>query len=344
MVVVIGGLVAVGVWYIYGAGQVFEEPVTVAQWEIVPFAQTDPGTPEMTVAVDKLSQLSALLNSIPLTDDTGRRTFPRNQAQWEEWKIQNAADIPAEILTTPWGNEVQYIFTHNHSSYMLNVYDDEGVLAVSYLGGGSHRVGPIPYQAPDMLKTPVGVALDNFIWNRSAWGSPVHNLVADAMRTMTGSNVALVNFLGIRANIPKGVVTREHLDYVMPFGNTAVVVEMSGAQLMDIIKTSLASPRPFIFSGIYATADGNYTTDGGNVIDATGEGMYRVAIPSYLADGGRYNEHADFASLRQLGGRRRLMADLVAEYITGHSPIEPDMTERLRQPQSGDDANVLSNK
>ena len=59
------------------------------------------------------------------------------------------------------------------------------------------------------------------------------NLVADAIRASTGADVAIVNGGGIRANrtyAPGTVLTRRDILSEMPFGNTTVMIELTGAE------------------------------------------------------------------------------------------------------------------
>ena len=62
------------------------------------------------------------------------------------------------------------------------------------------------------------------------------DLCADAYRTLSGADVALVNGGGIRVSIPKGDITYGQIIAVHPFGNEMCVVEVTGQQLLDALE------------------------------------------------------------------------------------------------------------
>jgi 5'-nucleotidase len=120
------------------------------------------------------------------------------------------------------------------------------------------------------------------------------NLIADAQRSATGAQVAIMNNGGIRTDLPAGPVRYEDLFRVQPFGNTLVVIELSGAALLRALEHSLGGGRASgHFSGVRvrfrATGDA-----GGRVIEAMldsgepirAEGSYRVVVNNFLAEGG----------------------------------------------------------
>ena len=62
------------------------------------------------------------------------------------------------------------------------------------------------------------------------------DLCADAYRTLLGADVAFVNGGGVRANIPVGEITYENILNVHPFGNAAVLAEVTGQQILDALE------------------------------------------------------------------------------------------------------------
>ena len=62
------------------------------------------------------------------------------------------------------------------------------------------------------------------------------DLCADAYRTMFDADVAFVNGGGVRANIAEGDITFQHIINVHPFGNTAVLAEVTGQQILDALE------------------------------------------------------------------------------------------------------------
>ena len=62
------------------------------------------------------------------------------------------------------------------------------------------------------------------------------DLCADAYRYMFDSDIAFVNGGGVRANIPEGDITFQQIINVHPFGNTAVLAEVTGQQILDALE------------------------------------------------------------------------------------------------------------
>ncbi len=70
------------------------------------------------------------------------------------------------------------------------------------------------------------------------------NAITDAMRLVSGAPIALHNGGGIRAAIDQGDITLAEILQVLPFGNEVATVELTGAQLREILQRSVSEPRP----------------------------------------------------------------------------------------------------
>ncbi len=73
--------------------------------------------------------------------------------------------------------------------------------------------------------------------------SPLGNLVADALRHQAGTDIALMNPGGIRANWDQGDITYEELFRVLPFDNFVSVLEVTGKELKQILRSAFSGPR-----------------------------------------------------------------------------------------------------
>ena len=62
------------------------------------------------------------------------------------------------------------------------------------------------------------------------------DFVADAYRAVTGSDIAIVNGGGVRAEVEVGGVTRKNLMDVNAFNNDMCVLEVTGQQIVDILE------------------------------------------------------------------------------------------------------------
>lgn len=65
------------------------------------------------------------------------------------------------------------------------------------------------------------------------------NLVADVMRVSAGADIALTNGGGIRASILPGDITVGEVYTTLPFDNTLVVLELTGAELKQALEYSV---------------------------------------------------------------------------------------------------------
>ncbi|PYR38538.1 MAG: bifunctional metallophosphatase/5'-nucleotidase, partial [Acidobacteria bacterium] len=86
------------------------------------------------------------------------------------------------------------------------------------------------------------VALDAASHRLRTSESNVGNLVADAMRASTGSDVALLNAGGIRGDRvhPPGPVIRRDVIEFLPFGNVVCVISVSGRILLDALNAGVS--------------------------------------------------------------------------------------------------------
>ena len=65
---------------------------------------------------------------------------------------------------------------------------------------------------------------------------PIGNLVADAYKVITSSEIAFINGGGVRANLKKGDVTYKDIKGVNPFGNTVIKKKTTGAKILDYLE------------------------------------------------------------------------------------------------------------
>lgn len=101
--------------------------------------------------------------------------------------------------------------------------------------------------------------------------------ITGAWREVLGVDVAIVNAKGIAQSVPAGPITKATVYSVMPFDNSLMVVEVSGADLI----ASLENPEA-VYSG--ATKDGKSYKVGKKAIDPAAR--YKVATVEYLYFGG----------------------------------------------------------
>ncbi|WP_332693908.1 bifunctional metallophosphatase/5'-nucleotidase [Halalkalibacter lacteus] len=123
---------------------------------------------------------------------------------------------------------------------------------------------------------------------------PLGNFWTDAMRHMTGADIALTNNGGIRDSIEPGEITSGDIYTVEPFQNDSVEFKMTGQAIKDVIEFSFKRGNQIDLqtSGLHYTI---FTNDKGQYVGAELEvdnkvidldETYRVITNSYIASGG----------------------------------------------------------
>ncbi|WP_068498534.1 5'-nucleotidase C-terminal domain-containing protein [Paenibacillus kribbensis] len=136
------------------------------------------------------------------------------------------------------------------------------------------------------------------------------DLLTDAMRDVSGADVALTNGGGIRASIKAGTVTKGDIITVLPFGNQIVTLKVKGSDIQAALENGTASyPEP---SGGFPQVSGiSFKIDtsaakgsrvhsvliGGKALDP--EATYTLATNDFTAVGG--DQYTMFAKYPQAG-------------------------------------------
>lgn len=182
------------------------------------------------------------------------------------------------------------------------------------------------------IGSPFGRATTRIIrkYNRE---SPLGNLITDAMRERTRTDVALTNAGGLRADLPEGALDRGHVLDAFPFLNEAVTVEMDGAALRGVLEQGFSLQAGMIQgSGLRATYDLqrpigarliSLEIAGRPVEDAK---IYRVATNSFLAEGA--DGFSEFKRGKVIA-RDQLLSDVLSDYIRTAQTIAPPTPGRL---------------
>ncbi|HJP69758.1 MAG TPA: bifunctional metallophosphatase/5'-nucleotidase, partial [Sphingomicrobium sp.] len=174
--------------------------------------------------------------------------------------------------------------------------------------------------------------------------SPAADLIADSMLAATrakengGAQLALLNSTGVRVPLPSGDVKYASAFEMMPFGNSLVVMTLTGAQLKGVIEQQYSGTRPPPGQRPHALATSNgftYAVDmreapGRRVFDCRLNGRpidpaerYRVAVNNYLASGG--DGLTFFTQGTDITDRQILDLDALVAWISpGRTPPRAD--------------------
>jgi 2',3'-cyclic-nucleotide 2'-phosphodiesterase (5'-nucleotidase family) len=173
--------------------------------------------------------------------------------------------------------------------------------------------------------------------------SAIGNLFADAIREFTKADVAVTNGGGIRGDRTYAAgttLTRRDILTELPFGNVAVLLEITGADLRTALEEGLSGVEDVAgrfpqVSGLRVVFDPK-RPKGSRVLEVTIGGQpvnptvtYKLATNDYMMAGGD-----GYASLRKgrpiidaSGGA--LMANIVMDYIAAKGSVSPAVEGRI---------------
>jgi len=198
------------------------------------------------------------------------------------------------------------------SARVLTTWADQGpglapdTAVASLVQQAEAKVAPLINQA-------IGTAaVDITTVENSAGESAMGNLIADAQKAATGTDIALMNPGGIRAGLVAGPVTWGALFTIQPFGNTLVTMKLTGAQILTALEQQwLGQPFPRIMksSGIAYSWDnampaGSRIVSGSvkiNGVPLVTSQTYNVTVNNFMATGGD-NFTAFKSGTNQTGG------------------------------------------
>jgi 5'-nucleotidase len=186
--------------------------------------------------------------------------------------------------------------------------------------------------------------------------SNLSNLIADAMlwKTRTaGTVVALQNGGGVRATIPAGPISVGKVYEVLPFGNTLVVMDLTGAEIQAALENSVSQWDQGAGRFLSGVAGLRYTFDlskpvgsrvtkvevlqGGQYVPLNPTATYRTVVNNFIATGGD-----GFDSLKAAKGYRVDTgfsdAESFLEYLRTQPAWEPKVEGRitiLNEPRTG---------
>jgi 2',3'-cyclic-nucleotide 2'-phosphodiesterase (5'-nucleotidase family) len=181
--------------------------------------------------------------------------------------------------------------------------------------------------------TPIG-SVEGDPDDRSGPGStPAGNLLAGLIREAGEARIGLTNKGGIRTTLPSGPLTRRHVYELLPFENTVVTFELTGAQLRAVLQESLRKGRrPLEIDGAtysYRIVDGerllvDVMVSGASVVDTH---RYPTATNSFLASGG--DGFHVFLQARRLRENPRLLRDLLLARLAEDPVLRLRAEERV---------------
>ena len=166
-----------------------------------------------------------------------------------------------------------------------------------------------------------------------ARSTPSGNLVCDAFLDASGAQLAFTNKGGLRTRLFKGPLTPRMVYELLPFDNNLISMDLTGAQVRDILTTVVTGRNRLIEIGggtyRYSAAEGKrvlgeVTVGGVPLVD---DKVYRVATSSFLARGGDGLE--GFAAGTNRTDHGLLLRDAVIRMAERDGRLAADPTNRI---------------
>lgn len=171
-------------------------------------------------------------------------------------------------------------------------------------------------------------------------------LVADAYREHFDTQLGWQNGGGQRADMKEGTLTRRDAQSVLPFGNSPIAIQATGAQIKDALEKGIES-NPDGGNGFPRTAGFTFdydmnapvgervtaiTLDDGTSMDMNA--TYSLAINNYVVNGGDTVD--SFSDARVTSSGTAIDVDVFSEYIKRQGELSPLKTpEKPNGPANG---------
>jgi 2',3'-cyclic-nucleotide 2'-phosphodiesterase (5'-nucleotidase family) len=195
----------------------------------------------------------------------------------------------------------------------------------------------------DVVIGKAGVEIDTRSATVRSQEAVVGNIVTDAIREATGAQVAVINGGSFRGNktYPAGhAITRRDVLVELPFGNSTVLVEISGADLKAALENGVSDIDrrggrfPHV-SGMRVMVD-QKAAPGSRIVSVEVAGKpldpnakYKVAANDFMLGGG--DGYTTLARGRTLIGKTdgKLISNIVMTYIRSHGSVGALVEGRL---------------
>lgn len=157
------------------------------------------------------------------------------------------------------------------------------------------------------------ISYSDNVYSKDKPESGLSNFLADALRefaqqyTRESIDVGIINFGGIRTEMPQGAVRVYDIFAIAPFNNCVEVLTVKGSTLRKIFETMAAKNSVQAISGVRMKIDNNRLSEClvcGKPIDANRE--YKIATIDFLVTGG---DGMDFGDVLVLGDTGVLLRD-----------------------------------
>jgi 5'-nucleotidase / UDP-sugar diphosphatase len=165
----------------------------------------------------------------------------------------------------------------------------------------------------------------------NSFETQIGNMFADAIRTASSTDVAIVEAGAIRYGMKKGPVTRGDILRVFPGESRIITGNMSGADLTALLSQGASNVGRDGFLQVSGVSFGIYNgkaysvTVGGTPVSP--DAMYKVAMTERVSDGIEGLTSAYL--LKDAALYPHLVREAVEDYLTAHAEFTSELEERI---------------
>jgi 2',3'-cyclic-nucleotide 2'-phosphodiesterase (5'-nucleotidase family) len=160
--------------------------------------------------------------------------------------------------------------------------------------------------------------------------TPMGNAVCDAMLEETDADFAFTNLGGIRDELGPGEITPRDVFQVLPFGNTMIVAEMSGALLRQVIEKRISADHHGLYVAGGRVVYNKTRPDFDRVVDLEVGGepwhpdsTYRVVTSDFLMQGNVGLDMLPGIPDSRTTYTGKTMREALENWVKRHSPVTP---------------------
>jgi 5'-nucleotidase / UDP-sugar diphosphatase len=316
--------------------------------------------PELRKRADLIVVLAHQGETGPMQDDAEAHPEVQRNFDADKRTVEAVPGIDVFVgghahrgIEVPWlgpknGSIVVQTYSRGTTLGVLKLTYDQQARKVLSHSGGLVRVIPGVFPTPPAVEEVVArwvaesnrlggevVGLTAAPLNRNYNGeSALGDLIADAMRWKTGAQIALENAGGIRGDIPAGPLTRNQVITAVPFVNSLVTMNLTGAQLRELLEQSLTLKVGMMqVSGLQMKYDLRRPEYHRITSVQVGEGpledsrAYSVVTNSFLATGG--DHYQTFTKVKPQKDMGTLVSEVLEEYVRTRHTLEAPQGGRM---------------
>ncbi len=153
------------------------------------------------------------------------------------------------------------------------------------------------------VREPISLTPTEFFCSQSCYAGEI--LTDSLKRIIPNVDIVILNAGGIRAGLPNGMITFQHLAQTFPFDSYGAIVPLTGEQIQAYLTLGLKKYNPKDRTNAFLQTAGlsySFNPQTKQLVSVTinnqpiqDDKIYRVAMPSFIAGGGDgYPEHTEF--------------------------------------------------